>query len=314
MAATAVRAARARAAATVLAGFGIAWSSASGASGSDGQPGSGGGAAAAGGGGGVLNWKAQLCEFADGLGGGGGGGGAGGCGGRGGRQGVSGAPSVALLIVEDRGVPAAGQPAGHGARRPRRKRVAQAATVARAAPGSRRLAADDGPHHAHAGRTISGRARRNGRLRRCGWRWRRRLWRCLGGRVVHAHAGANPATVTMNNAFRARAAATQDRAGWRAIRQSRSARGGGQCARAELSAARLLALLAALCVLAALGACASSHRCGGRELCNGKDDNLRRPHRRGLRRRAWALHRAARLRPLRARLRRGVSQRDRHAL
>jgi hypothetical protein len=82
---------------------GTAWATGGGGSGSDGQPGSGGGGGG-GGGGGVLNWKAQLCEFADGLGGGGGGGGAGGCGGRGGREGLSGAPSVALLIAEDRGV------------------------------------------------------------------------------------------------------------------------------------------------------------------------------------------------------------------
>jgi hypothetical protein len=82
---------------------GAVWSGTNGSGGSDGQAGSGGGGGGSGGGG-VLNWTARLCEFADGLGGGGGGGGGGGCGGRGGREGLSGAPSVAVLIVDDRGV------------------------------------------------------------------------------------------------------------------------------------------------------------------------------------------------------------------
>ncbi|HEX6246158.1 MAG TPA: MopE-related protein, partial [Polyangiales bacterium] len=81
---------------------GPVWSGANGNAGGDGQAGSGGGGGGSGGGG-VLNWTLGLCEFADGLGGGGGGGGAGGCGGRGGSAGSSGAPSVSLLVIDDRG-------------------------------------------------------------------------------------------------------------------------------------------------------------------------------------------------------------------
>jgi hypothetical protein len=74
------------------------WSGSTGQSGSDGQPGSGGGGGGSGGGA-QMNFTPGECEFEDGLGGGGGGGGAGGCGGHAGQLGLSGAPSVAMLIV-----------------------------------------------------------------------------------------------------------------------------------------------------------------------------------------------------------------------
>jgi hypothetical protein len=69
--------------------------------GTAGQAGVAGGGGGGGGAGGsvLMDFIAGACEFADGLGGGGGGGGAGGCGGGAGREGTSGAPSVALLLV-----------------------------------------------------------------------------------------------------------------------------------------------------------------------------------------------------------------------
>jgi len=74
------------------------WNGIRGSAGQSGVPGSGGGGGGAGGGV-LMDFMAGVCEFADGLGGGGGGGGAGGCGGGAGREGTSGAPSVALLLV-----------------------------------------------------------------------------------------------------------------------------------------------------------------------------------------------------------------------
>ena len=74
------------------------WSGLRGSPGQSGQPGAGGGGGGAGGGA-QIEFMDGVCEFADGLGGGGGGGGAGGCGGGGGGEGISGAPSVALLVV-----------------------------------------------------------------------------------------------------------------------------------------------------------------------------------------------------------------------
>jgi predicted small lipoprotein YifL len=81
-----------------------AFGSSAGAPGEAGAPGGGGGGGGAGGG--VrMEYRAETCAFADGLGGGGGGGGAGGCGGSGGAGGRSGGPSVGLLLVRPVALP-----------------------------------------------------------------------------------------------------------------------------------------------------------------------------------------------------------------
>jgi hypothetical protein len=78
-----------------------------------GGPGSGGGGGGAGGSA-AIEWHADDCEFADGLGGGGGGGGAGGCGGTGGAGGTAGSPSIGVRVVVRDTV--FGAPALHGLR------------------------------------------------------------------------------------------------------------------------------------------------------------------------------------------------------